>query len=204
MKRGIPSELLEMLENNPETVDFVAGYLEADRDKVGKFSKEEIEAEHPLLLQWDKRWGYYRYGDSMIAVSGCGTVCLSMVILGMTHEEVTPAEVARFSEREGYYVEGSGTSWKLMTEGAEHFGLVGTEISLSERVMKTCLDDGGMIICAMRPGDFTTEGHFIVVYGYDGDAFHVNDPNSRERSSRSWSFDRLSPQIKNLWAYSVS
>lgn len=203
MKRGIPSELLEMLERNPDMADFVAGYPKADRDKVGSFSKDEIEEEHPLLLQWDKRWGYYRYGGSMIAVSGCGPVCLSMVILGLKHEAVPPSKVAQFSEKEEYYVQGSGTSWQLMTEGAAHFGLNGAELSLNESSMKSVLDSSGMIICAMGPGDFTTEGHFIVIWGYDDEGFRVNDPNSRQRSSESWSFDQLRPQIKNLWCYTA-
>lgn len=203
MKRGIPSELLEMLERNPDMADFVAGYPKADRDKVGSFSKDEIEEEHPLLLQWDKRWGYYEYGESIIAVSGCGPVCLSMVILGLKHEAVLPSKVAQFSEREEYYVKGSGTSWQLMTEGAAHFGLNGRELSLNESSMRSVLDSSGMIICAMGPGDFTTEGHFIVIWGYDEEGFRVNDPNSRQRSSESWSFDRLRPQIKNLWGYTA-
>ena len=201
MKRGIPSELLEMLERNPDMADFVAGYPKADRKRVGSFSRDEIEAAHPLLLQWDKRWGYYEYGGSMIAVSGCGPVCLSMVVLGLKHEAVLPSEIADFSERAGYYVRGSGTSWTLMTEGAAHFGLTGREISLNEDAMKSVLDSSGLIICAMGPGDFTTEGHFIVLWGYDGEGFRVNDPNSRQRSSESWSFDRLRPQIRNLWGY---
>lgn len=74
MTGGIPSELLEMLERNPDMADFVAGYPTADRKKVGSFSRDEIDADHPLLLQWDKRWGYYPYGESIIAVSGCGPV----------------------------------------------------------------------------------------------------------------------------------
>lgn len=203
IKRGIPSELLEMLERNPDMADFVAGYPQADRKKVGSFSSEEIKAEHPLLLQWDKRWGYYKYGESMIAVSGCGPVCLSMVILGVRHEAVLPTKICKFSEKEKYYVQGSGTSWQLMTEGAARFGLTGRELSLSESSMRNVLDAGGMIICAMGPGDFTTTGHFIVIYGYDGSGFQVNDPNSRQRSSRSWEFDELSGQIKNLWGYTA-
>ena len=200
-KTRYPDELLEMLERNPDMADFVAGYPEADRKKVGSFSQKEIEADHPLLIQYDKRWGYYKYGDSMIAVSGCGPVCLSMVILGMRHEAVLPTKICKFCEKEGYYVQGSGTSWQLMTEGAAHFGLMAREISLSESSMLNVLDTGGMIICAMRPGDFTTTGHFIVIYGYDGEGFLVNDPNSRQRSSKSWGFDELSGQIKNLWGY---
>ena len=201
MTGGIPSELLEMLERNPDMADFVAGYPKADRKKVGSFSRDEIDADHPLLLQWDKRWGYYPYGESIIAVSGCGPVCLSMVILGVKHEAVLPSKISKFSEREKYYVKGSVTSWRLMTEGAAHFGLNGSEISLSEQSMRSVLDSSGMIICAMGPGDFTTEGHFIVIYGYDEEGFRVNDPNSRQRSAVSWSFDQLRPQIKNLWGY---
>lgn len=201
MTGGIPSELLEMLERNPDMADFVAGYPKADRKKVGSFSRDEIDADHPLLLQWDKRWGYYPYGESIIAVSGCGPVCLSMVILGVRHEAVLPSKISKFSEREKYYVKGSGTSWRLMTEGAAHFGLNGSEISLSEQSMRSVLDSSGMIICAMGPGDFTTEGHFIVIYGYDEEGFRVNDPNSRQRSETSWNFDQLRPQIKNLWGY---
>ena len=55
----------------------------------------------------------------------------------------------------------------------------------------------------MRPGDFTTEGHFIVIYGYDEEGFLVHDPNSRLRSEEEWTFQTLYPQIKNLWAYSM-
>lgn len=55
----------------------------------------------------------------IIGLSGCGPTCLSMVLLALTEdEEATPYEVARFSEENGYYVEGSGTAWSLMTEGA--------------------------------------------------------------------------------------
>ena len=76
-----------------------------------------------------------------------------------------------------------------------------TKPRLSERAMKSVLDDGGIIICAMGEGDFTVLGHFIVIYGYDGQGFMVNDPNCVARSSRRWTFDELEPQIKNIWAY---
>ena len=43
--------------------------------------------------------------------------------------------------------------------------------------MKAELDAGRFLICAMKKGDFTAAGHFIVVYGYDESGFLVNDPN---------------------------
>ena len=52
----------------------------------------------------------------------------------------------------------------------------------------------------MLPGDFTTKGHFIVIVGAE-EGFRVNDPNSRIRSNQLWSYERLSTQIGNLWAF---
>ena len=55
----------------------------------------------------------------------------------------------------------------------------------------------------MGPGDFTTTGHFIVLTGIgdNGDVL-VNDPNSKKNSEKSWSIEKLIPQIRNLWTYS--
>ena len=53
----------------------------------------------------------------------------------------------------------------------------------------------------MRPGDFTTQGHFIVLVGGEDGKIIVNDPNSKERSSLLWEYDTLAGQIKNLWVF---
>ena len=51
----------------------------------------------------------------------------------------------------------------------------------------------------MLPGDFTTEGHFIVLYSRTADGYLVRDPNSIARSEKTWTYDRLSGQIAALW-----
>ena len=66
--------------------------------------------------------------------------------------------------------------------------------------VRSVLDEGGVVICSVGPGDFTTEGHYILIRDYDENGFLVNDPNSRQRSAMEWSYERLAPQIKNLWA----
>lgn len=197
-----PEELLAALVGNPEMAAFVAGYPEAEKRATDGFSKEELEADHPLLLQWDSRWGYASYGDSNIGIAGCAPTCLSMVILSLTgNSEATPDAIADYSMQNGHYVEGIGTAWTLLSDGAETYGLRVRELGLDEDEMKTCLNRGGLIICSMRPGDFTTSGHFIVIYGYDTNGFYVNDPNSRVRSDRQWTFSDLKYQIKNIWGY---
>ena len=201
-KEAYSQALLTALANNPEMVEFVKGYLTTEHIVTGGFSEEELTEEFPWLLQWDKRWGYVDYGSNNIGVAGCGPTCLSMVILALTgNENATPDKLAEYSEENGHYVKGAGTAWSLMTEGAEAYGLRAEEISLDEKNMQDCLGNGNPIICAMRKGDFTTSGHFIVIYGYDDNGFLVNDPNSTSRSGRQWEFETLRGQIKNLWAY---
>ena len=197
-----PETYLAALANNPEMLDYVKGYLDSHGVLDAKLTKSEKKEDYPLFIQWDKRWGYASYGTSSIGISGCGPTCLSMVIYGLTENELaTPDKVARYSEEQGYYIEGTGTSWEVMTDGAAAFGVTGSELSLDESSMKQALDAGHPIICAMRAGDFTAAGHFIMIYGYDKKGFIINDPNSRTRSEKRWTYEELNGQIKNLWSY---
>ena len=140
----------------------------------------------------------------MIAVNGCGPTAIAMVAAGLTGDNtVTPYKVAQFSAGNGYYVGDSGTSWSLMTEGAQQFGIYGEEMGLSDDEVFSALENGHPIICSMRPGDFTTTGHFIVLTGVEDGKIRVNDPNSRVRSGKLWDYSRLEYQINNLWVYTA-
>ena len=203
-KDRYPEQLIELLQNNEETVDFVFDYPEkkdtAPADTVG----EVVQGQVPLLLQWDERWGYAFYADDMIAVNGCGPTAIAMVAAGLTGDNtVTPYKVAQFSAGNGYYAGDSGTSWSLMTEGAQQFGIYGEEMGLSEDEVFSALENGHPIICSMGPGDFTTTGHFIVLTGVEDGKIRVNDPNSRVRSGKLWDYSRLEYQINNLWVYTA-
>ncbi len=196
--------LRELLENNPETADFIKNYPDMKdnppAESVGDMTKGVI----PHLLQWDERWGYQTYGDNMIAVNGCGPTALSMVAAGLTGDNtITPYKVAGFAAEQGYYAGESGTSWSLMTEGAQQFGIRGEELGLSREEVFSALENGQPIICSMRPGDFTTTGHFIVLVGTKDGKIRVNDPNSLKRSEKLWDYETLEYQINNLWGYTV-
>lgn len=197
-----PDVYLAALANNPEMLEYVKGYPDHIGNASGELSKKEKNEKYPLFLQWDSRWGYASYGGSSIGISGCGPACLAMVSYALTRDvSMTPLKTAQYSEEQGYYVEGTGTSWNLMTSGAAAFGISGNELPLSEDRMKQELDSGHPIICAMGAGDFTTAGHFIMIYGYDEKGFFVNDPNCKARSGKKWSYQELEGQIKNLWSY---
>lgn len=201
-----PKELIELYKNNPDARGFVLAYPQhKDDGTVGELSTGELSGGVPLLAQWDERWGYQRYGSSVLGVTGCGPTCLSMVVVGLTgSSDATPAAVADFSERNGYYVGGVGTSWDLMLAGAAAFGLSAEQLPPSREAMTRALDDGQPLIVSLGPGDFTRSGHFIVITGYEADGFVVNDPNSQLRSDERWSYTELAPQILSVWAYSAA
>ena len=198
-----PQELLDMLSKNTEMTDFVLEYQvkkgKVYSDNIGKIKKGDF----PLLLQWDKRWGYSFYQDKILAINGCGPTSLAMVYAGLTGDnKMTPSKIAEFSSKNGYYTK-EGTSWYLMTEGARKLGLKVRELTLSKSLIFNALENGQVIICSMRKGDFTSSGHFIVLTGLKNGKIKVNDPNSIKRSNILWSYEVLEPQIKNLWSYSV-
>ena len=202
-----PGRLLESLGKNPELLDFTLDYPEKKGtfskkiDLSGRYQKDQI----PLLMQWDEDWGYAPYGNGIIALDGCGPTCLSMVTVGLTGDmSKNPKAIADFSEQHGYLDEKSNsTLWTLMSEGARKLGLNSREIPLSKGRMTQELSEGNPIICCMGPGDFTTQGHFLVICQFQDGAFVVRDPNSKERSRETWSYDRLKPQIRDLWAFSA-
>ena len=197
-----PSELLEMLSKNLDMLDFVLEYPNK-KGEVFSDTIDDIEpGTYPLLLQYDPRWGYAFYGDDVIAVNGCGPTCLSMVIAGLTGKNtITPYTIASYATQQGYYAPDSGTSWSLMSDGASHFGIIGEELTLSRSARENALSSGQPIICSMRPGDFTTTGHFIVITGLKDGKFIIKDPNSKERSNQLWDYQTLEHQISNLWAF---
>lgn len=200
-----PKEILLLLLKNPEARGFVLDYPNhLDGGVTGGLTESELSGGIPLLLQWDKRWGYSPYGDSVLGITGCGPTCLAMVAAGLTGDAVTPDAVAAFSERSGYYVPGSGTAWELLTAGAASFGLEAAEVPLWEDSMIGELNAGRPIIANLGPGDFTDEGHFIVIRGYENGMFLVNDPNSAERSGEGWTYAALEKQIKCLWSYQTA
>ncbi len=197
-------ELLANLADNPEMAAYVLGFIgsmEADGEAEAKFSQQELEAEYPLLLQFDPRWGYFEYGGKPLGITGCGPTCLAMTILYLTDEtNVTPDKIAEYSLKKDYYIEDVGTAWKMMEEFPKLYGLTVVNPSIKEESMKAELDKGNILICSMKSGEFTSGGHFIVVYGYDENGFKVNDPKCVARSRKTWNYSEFGNEIKGIWS----
>lgn len=201
-KGKYPRALLEALSKNGDMLDFVYEYPKYKGEVLSNSLDPQVKGKFPLLLQYDKRWGYGIYGDDILALTGCGPTVITMAYAGLTGKsDLTPYEVSQIAYDNGYY--DSGTTWDFMREGVELLGLKGREIPLSEEAMITSVNNNMPIVLSMRPGDFTSSGHFILVTNYQDGMFKVNDPNSQKRSNKPWSYDTLKGQIKNLWSISL-
>jgi hypothetical protein len=201
-----PTDILDLLVNNPETLDFVLGYFSHKDDNSAIVLSTPRKGEIPYYQQWDLRWGYRTYGDNIIAVNGCGPTCLSMVAVGLLDDtSLDPKYIADYSYEHGYYDETNGTYWKLMDEGAKDLGLTSQELGLDKQVIINNLKKGRPIIASMKPGDFTKTGHYIVLVSIDeNNKVTVYDPNSINNTNKIWNLEIVISQIKNLWAFSAS
>lgn len=198
-----PEELIELMRRNEETEEFVLNYpLKKNTFSMEELTELENEEDMPLLIQWDSRWGYYQYGENVMGLTGCGPTCLSMVASYLLRNpQLTPLYMADYATQNGYCVNGSGTSWDFMSQGARSLGLQVWEVPLDENTVKQYLQGGHPIICIMGPGEFTDGGHFVVFKGWKNNKIVMNDPNSREHSERLWDFEEIKGQIRNMWAY---
>lgn len=158
----------------------------------------------PHLYQTDAAWASAPYAGSDVFEAGCGPTCMSMVYAGLTGKtDRDPAAMAAFSEANGF-VDSGMTSWSFMTEGAAMLGLSAEELPADANTLLSALREGRPVIASVRPGDFTTEGHFIVIAGIDEKGgLVVHDPNSPTRSAQAWDVQRILDQCANLWAYSA-
>ncbi|MBS6194090.1 MAG: C39 family peptidase [Clostridiales bacterium] len=202
----IPETLIEFGEKYPEAAEFVSNYpKEKNRKHTIDLEKEVTPGSIPLFIQWDKRWGYEIYGSDCLGITGCGPTCISMVLCGLTGNTTwNPLELANFSQQQGFYVSGQGTSWDLMTTGAQSLGLTAVSSEVSTDFILSNLSPESPMICSMYPGDFTYTGHFIVLTGIDSEGnIIVNDPNSPKNSEKHWNIDVLLPQIRSLWMYTL-
>lgn len=202
--------MLKLAANNPDALDFVENYPKhkSDIKPSGSVTQEELDSAEngiPRFQQWDSRWGYLTYGNDNIGINGCGPTCLSMVAAGLLKDtSKSPDAVAEFSVENNYCTVASGTAWSLMSSGAKKLGLKSESVVVGRDSIKAALEKKQPVICSMKPGDFTTTGHFIVLTGLTEDGrLMINDPNSITRSEKRWDIDTIVGQAKSAWTYTV-
>lgn len=196
----IPDSLIKLASNRVDALDFVADYPnKKDTYNESYESSYPIEnSNFPLYILFDKNWGYSIYDDGPLAVIGCGPASAAMILTGFG-EKQNPRTMMDEVIKKNYYINGTGTSWEGLTKILEDHKLKVEEIPLIESKYKEALNDGKVILLNVRPGLFTTIGHFLFIRGYDENGFYLNDSNSIRNSLIPWKFADLAKEIRASW-----
>ena len=201
---AVPASILHKVEQYPEALAFAAlydafGAAELDMDISADVAARDV----PLLLQWDKRWGYRMYGTDYMGNNGCAPTALSIVYAGLTGQsDQTPYDIAEYAVANGLYISGQGTKWELMEVGGAQLGLRVQRVWKDENAIRKALQDGKLLTVRVGAGDFTSGGHFLVVCGITADdQLEIRDPNSRTNTAQLWDFDRVMEQSTCWWSF---
>lgn len=132
--------------------------------------------------QTDPRWRNIMYSgtnnpNETIGTDGCGPTCAAMVVATLRDKKVTPKEAAAWSMRNGCVSPNDGTYWSYFGRYFNSWKIPCTQTN-SRVLAKEALAKNYMVVTAMRKGQWTSVGHFILAYGLQGDKVKIHDPNS--------------------------
>lgn len=187
---------------SPNNYQYTDNELESRLPLLG----EDVKGLVPLLMQWDWRWGFDHYGGGPAGLTGCAPTCMTMIGLGLTGDQsINPRDMFVYSEGAGFWVDGQGTSWSLVTNAFPNHPISATQISPDQASITAELQAGHPVLINVGIGKFSAVGHFMVLAGITDDGnFILNDPNNLENCSRTWPWSELSSEIVNAWSYSLT
>lgn len=148
-----------------------------DGNKTGYVSKQYISSlsqnvkmNVPYYSQTDSRWSgvYLGYSGKTIGKIGCTTTALAMTESYRTGTTIYPNIMA---SKLSYSSSGS-LYWP-------NNYVTTTSVSFSS--IKNILNQGKPVILGLRTASYNT--HWVVVTGYSGDTYYVNDPGASSRTT---------------------
>ena len=186
-----PESLLKLLEDNPETKEFVLDYPFRESWAVD-LSRYDGDRGVPLFLQWDRQWGYEMCHGEFVGVNGSAAMCLAMAgyCISDGSSQFSPDKIIKFAEKNDY------RDAALICQGGAALGLKVTSIAWEKAKVTAYLKNGSPIVAATDSGDL---GKYIVLSGCYNGMITVNDPYSRVNSEKVWTFEELTGHVRNIW-----
>lgn len=130
--------------------------------------------------QADSRWANQLYTSTgnrtqTMKSSACGPTSASMVV-SSSKGAILPTTMAQLFVSNGYRTANNGTSWSAYSFVADYFGFKDYAYTTSINTAIDYLNKGYYLIVSCGSGLFTTGGHYIVIYGIDGNTLKIYDP----------------------------
>lgn len=147
-----------------------------------------------VYSQFDKRWSGKPFGTNTIAGGGCGPSAMAMIITALTHQNVTPDQVAATGGANG-----GQSDWKL-PEIIANSGKWPIQVEkISHDKIDDTLTKGGMVwLCGKDIAPFSKDGHCIGIRGRtSNNKWLIFDSGNTENSDKEWDKSNIYQGLKN-------
>jgi hypothetical protein len=142
-------------------------------------------------MQTDKKWSALPYAGGTIGGSGCGPTSMAMAVQTLTGRVITPKEACEWATKHGFAANGNGTYYSYFAAAGREYGVEVAQLNGSDlrnmaagqartyhQKAEEAVQNGDLVIACMGKGLWTSSGHFVLWYGFDGTHVCINDPNS--------------------------
>jgi len=138
-----------------------------------------------------------KIGKSTIKAAGCGPTCIAVCYSSLTGKKVSVPKMCKIAYKKGWYINGQGCVHQVIPGLAKEYGLDCKGLGTDYHAIKRALKSGHPVVALVGPGDFTKNGHFIVVTRMVGkDKVKVADVGSRANTAETWSLKKVVSQGK--------
>lgn len=201
------SRIIDLAINEPEAIDFVAGYLKSD-GSTESFGESVKQGEYPMLFTFDERWGYAPYADSIVGVTGSGPVALSIAVMGVTgNTKYDPATIAQSVAKASLDTGATGMEDSFLTNHAADYGLAATSVEATSDGIYTPIAEEQPVVIKLKEnsGIGFSEAHWAVITGINADnSITLYDPTSTDACSHSWSLGAVSNRTDAAYSIAVA
>ena len=174
------------------------GRIEKDWRSGASYGAGDMAVPRLFQQEYTNVLAVFRGEEKSVKSSGCGAVCISMVLAHLRSDfPQSPETIFRDACLAGYY-QGNGLSLSTIRKLAQGYGIAIEQIGKYTGAIKTALSSGYPVIAYMGKGMFSNGGHYIVLRGItEDDMVRVNDPNSPDRSDTLYSLSLIVEQSKS-------
>ena len=164
-------------------------------------------------LQTDPKWDACDYSakgeQTTIGASGCGPTAMAMVLATWVDKSVNPKTECAWALAHGFKAPHQGTYYGYFPPAAKRYGLTcyqvnyaniyGNDKSAYHAQARDALDRGALVIACMGKGNWTSSGHYVLVWKIDGGTIYINDPASTLARRTRGSYSLFKQQVKYYW-----
>lgn len=178
-------------------------------------TEEEMEMnKQPVsYLQTDPRWAGLDYSapgeKTTIGASGCGPTAMAMVLATWADLDVNPKTECAWALKNGFkaphsgtyygYFEPAGRRYDLKVYRLNYTNIYGNATTAYHAQAKDAVDRGDLVIACMGKGNWTSSGHYVLVYGIEAGTVFINDPASTKVARTKGSYELFKKQVKYYW-----